>query len=72
MVAAIGQSNLLLSIPQMWNLVRKGWVFEPESILIIISCGLVDIEKREAGLQVVCTSIYQMFQKVDGGQFALL
>ena len=27
-VADIGQSNLLLSIPQMWNLERKGSVFE--------------------------------------------
>jgi len=36
-VADIGQSNLLLSIPQMWNMERKGAEFEPESILIIIS-----------------------------------
>jgi hypothetical protein len=38
--------------------------FEPESILIIISCGFKHIEKRKGCLQVVYTSISQMFQKM--------
>jgi len=62
-VADIGQSNLLLSIPQMWNMERKGAEFEPESILIIISCSLMYIEKGKNGSQVVCTFRYQMFEK---------
>ena len=52
MVAAIDQLILLLSIPKMQNLARKGWEFEPGSILIIISRGLKDIEKSGDGLQV--------------------
>jgi hypothetical protein len=49
------QLVLLLSIPKMQNLERNISGFEPESILIIISSGLTDIEKREGGLQVVYT-----------------
>jgi hypothetical protein len=44
-VAGIGQLILLLSIPKMQNLARKGSEFEPEGILIIMFCGLMDIEK---------------------------
>jgi hypothetical protein len=51
-VAAIDQSILLLSIPEMQNLERNIMEFEPESILIIISCGLKHIEKRVDVLQV--------------------
>jgi len=39
------------------NLDRNIRGFEPESILIIISCGLMDIEKREEGLQVIHTAM---------------
>jgi hypothetical protein len=45
-VAAIDQLILLLSIPKMQNLARKGSGFEPESILIIISFGLMHGGKR--------------------------
>jgi len=31
--------------------------FEPRSVLIIIFCGLKGIEKREEGLQVICTAL---------------
>ena len=51
MVAVIDQSKLLLSILQMWNLERTSSEFDPESVLSIISCGLMAIEKREDGLQ---------------------
>ena len=55
MVAAIDQLILLLSIPGMWNLERNITGFEPESVLIIISCGLKDTEKGGDGLQVIHT-----------------
>jgi hypothetical protein len=45
----------MLSIPEMQNLESNISGFETESILIIISSGLKDIEKREGGLQVVYT-----------------
>ena len=48
MVAAIDQKILLLSIPQIWNLARKGSEFEAGRVLIIISYGLMNIEKRGA------------------------
>jgi hypothetical protein len=54
-VAVIDQLISTLSIPKMQNLERNILGFEPESILIIISSGLTDIEKREGGLQVVYT-----------------
>jgi hypothetical protein len=54
-VPDIDQLILPLSIPKMWNLERNIAEFEPESILIIISCSLKHIEKREGGLQVACT-----------------
>jgi hypothetical protein len=38
--------------------------FEVGRVLIIISCGLKPIEKRKGCLQVVYTSISQMFQKM--------
>jgi len=52
-VAAIDQKILLLSIPRMWNLERNILGFEPESILIIISCSLKHIEKRGNEIQVI-------------------
>jgi len=55
-VPDIDQLILLLSIPKMQNLARKRSGFEPESILIIISCGLMHIEKRGNGLQVTHTA----------------
>jgi hypothetical protein len=39
----------------MWNLERNISGFEPESVLIIISCGLKDTEKGGDGLQVTHT-----------------
>ena len=45
-VPDIDQLILLLSIPEMWNLERNISGFEPECILIIMFCGLMDIEKR--------------------------
>ena len=54
-VAAIDQKILLLSIPEMQNLARKGAEFEPRRVLIIISHRLKHIEKRAGGLQVVYT-----------------
>jgi hypothetical protein len=39
----------------MWNLERNIREFEVESILIIMFSGLMDIEKREDGLQVIHT-----------------
>jgi hypothetical protein len=53
---------LLLSILIVQNLARNISRFEPESILIIISRGLTDIEKREGGLQVVYT-----YKELDPG-----
>jgi hypothetical protein len=47
-VADIDQLILLLSIPKMQNLERKGWEFEAGRVLIIISYGLMNIEKRGA------------------------
>jgi len=44
-VDAIDQSILLLSIPKMQNLARKGMIIEPESLLIIMFCGLIHVEK---------------------------
>jgi hypothetical protein len=55
-VAAIDQKILLLSISQMWNLERNILEFEPGSILIIISRGLMDIGKRGDGLHVTRTT----------------
>ena len=55
MVANIDQLILLLSILKMQNLARKGSGFELRRVLIIISCGLMNIEKREDGLQVTHT-----------------
>jgi hypothetical protein len=49
----IDQLVFLLSIPKMQNLERNISKFEPESVLIIISCGLKPIEKRGNGLQVI-------------------
>jgi hypothetical protein len=54
-VPDIDQLVLMLSIPQMWNLERNISGFEAERYLIIISCGLRDIEKKRVGLQVVYT-----------------
>jgi hypothetical protein len=71
-VPDIDQKILPLSIPNMWNLARKGRGFGLESILIIISCGFMHIEKRGGGLQVVYTSRYHMSQKGDEGQIAIL
>ena len=56
MVTAIDQLILMLSIPQMWNLERNISEFAPESILIIISRGLKDIEKKNDGLHVTHTT----------------
>jgi len=36
----------MLSIPKMQNLARKGWEFEPECMLIIISRDLKNLEKK--------------------------
>ena len=55
MVADIDQLDLMLSIPKLWNLARNISEFEPESIFIIISYGLMDFEKGKDSLQVVCT-----------------
>ena len=41
----------MLSIPRMWNLERNISGFELESILIIIFCGLIVIEKEKGGSQ---------------------
>ena len=56
MVADIDQLLLMLSIPKMWNLERNIREFEPKSILTIISCNLMDIEKRYDESQVTRTS----------------
>jgi len=56
-VAVCGQLILMLLILIIQNLDRNILGFEPESILIIISCGLMDIEKREEGLQVIHTAM---------------
>jgi len=40
----------------MWNVERNISEFGAESMLIIISCGLMDIEKRGDGLLVICTA----------------
>ena len=64
MVAAIDQLILQLSILEMQNLERNIMRVEPKSILIIISCGLMDIEKREDGLQVVYTCLQR--HSIDG------
>ena len=49
-VPDIDQLILLLLIPRMWNLARNIAGFEPESVLIIISWGLMVIEKGKDGL----------------------
>jgi hypothetical protein len=54
-VAAIDQKILMISVPQMWNLARKGLEFEPRRVLIIMFCGLMDIEKRNNSLHVTRT-----------------
>ena len=54
-VPDIDQLILLLSIPKIQNLARKGMEFEPKRVLIIISHRLKHIEKRAGGLQVVYT-----------------
>jgi hypothetical protein len=46
-VADIDQLILMLSIPQIQNLVRNIRESEPECIAIIISFDLMNIEKRE-------------------------
>ena len=61
---AIDQLILLLSIPKMQNLARKGKVFEVERVLIIISNDFKHIEKRKGCLRVVYISRSQMFQKM--------
>ena len=56
MVTAIDQSILLLSIPEMQNLESNIMGFEPESILIIISC-VSSISKKEGNvLRVIHTA----------------
>jgi hypothetical protein len=40
----------------MWNLERNIWEFELRLILIIISYGLMRIEKKKDGLQVIYTA----------------
>jgi hypothetical protein len=39
------------------NLQRTIGEFDPRSFLIIMSCGLMDIEKEKDGLRVICTII---------------
>ena len=55
MVTDVDQLILVLSTPQVWDLERNISGFELESMLIIMFGGLMDSEKREDGLQVVCT-----------------
>jgi len=55
-VVAIDQSILLLSILQLWNLAHNILECGPGSILIIMSCCFMDIEKRGNGLQVTHTA----------------
>ena len=69
-VPVIDQKILLLLILQIWNLERNISGFEPESAFIIISCGLVDIERREDGLRVI-HSAWSMYQSSYPSSFAL-